>query len=273
VYRIGQFSNISKVTVKALRFYEEEGLLEPKFVDPVNGFRYYGSEQLPLIHKIVSLKQCGFSLPEIRLALNGKGVAELFAGRRKSLEAALAETSAQLAAVDFYLSSIKERGMPSHQVIMKGLPRVMAFSRRMKVESYDSYYLEIPGIGEEVAAANPGMRCLTDPPYCFIEYHDGEYKERDIDVEFFEAVHERGVDTPTIKFKEVPAVPEAACVLHKGPYSALREAYMVVFRWIEDNGYAPAGNPRESYIDGIWNRGDPADWLTEVQVPVRRLEA
>ena len=36
MYRIGQFSRFTKVTVKALRFYEEEGLLEPDWTDPVN---------------------------------------------------------------------------------------------------------------------------------------------------------------------------------------------------------------------------------------------
>lgn len=272
MYRIGQFSKISKVTVKALRFYEAEGLLEPRFVDPVNGYRYYGSEQLPAIHKIVSLKQCGFSIPEIRMAMAGKGVAGLFSDRKKALEAALAETAGQLSALDCYLASLREGGMPAHQVIVKSLPRAMVFSKRMTVEAYDSYFTEIPRIGEEVAAANPGLRCLTDPPYCFIEYHDGEFRESDIDIEFCEAVHERGVDTETIKFKAIEAVPDAACVLHQGPYSSLREAYMAVYRWIEEAGYLPSGNPRESYIDGIWNKNDPVDWLTEVQVPIKRAE-
>jgi DNA-binding transcriptional MerR regulator len=271
MYRIGQFSKISKVTVKALRFYEAEGLFEPCHVDPLNGYRYYRSEQLPVIHKIVALKQCGFSLPEIRMALAGKGVAELFSGRRKALESALEETSAQLSAINFYLTSLKDGGMPRHHVVIKGLPRVTVFSKRMIVDDYESYFTEIPKIGEEIALANPGLRCLDDPPYCFIEYHDGDFRESDIDIEFCEAVRERGVDTPAIRFKTVEAVPEAACVLHQGPYSRLREAYLAAFAWIEENGYSPAGNPRESYIDGIWNKADPAEWLTEVQVPVKRV--
>ena len=41
-----------------------------------------------------------------------------------------------------------------------------------------------------------------------------------------------------------------------------------VYKWIEDNGYLAAASPRESYIDGIWNKQDPEDWLTELQVPV-----
>jgi len=41
-------------------------------------------------------------------------------------------------------------------------------------------------------------------------------------------------------------------------------------RWIEENGYAVAGNPRESYIDGVWNGKKEEDWLTEIQIPVFR---
>ena len=69
MYRIGLFSKITKVTVKALRFYEEQGLLQPEYVDSINGYRYYSSTQLPHTFKIVSLRQCGFSIPEIRAVL------------------------------------------------------------------------------------------------------------------------------------------------------------------------------------------------------------
>jgi effector-binding domain-containing protein len=119
-------------------------------------------------------------------------------------------------------------------------------------------------------ATNPDVHCVEDSPYSFIIYHDGEYKERDIDVEFREAVNKAGVDAGRIKLKVVERVPTAACVMHKGPYSALRAAYAAAFKWIGDNGYVPTDNPRESYIDGIWSRDDPAEWVTEAQVPVER---
>ncbi len=270
MYRIGQFSKIGKVTVKALRFYEEEGLIAPGRVDAATGYRYYDSSQLPRIHKIVALRQCGFSVPEIRQLLAGRNLAALFSGRRACLEAELRERSSQLSSIESYLESIRESGELGYQVVVKDLPRCVVYSKRFVAPSYDSYFDLVPRIGEECAAANPGLRCVEDPPYCFIEYHDGEYKERDIDVELCEAVERRGIDTPTIRFKEIAAVPEAACVLHKGPYSALRGAYAAVFKWIDDKGCIPSGNPRESYIDGIWNRQDPADWLTELQVPIER---
>jgi DNA-binding transcriptional MerR regulator len=270
MYRIGQFSKIGKVTVKALRFYEEKGLIRPCHIDQATGYRYYDSGQLPRIHKIVALRQCGFSIPEIRQIVNGKRIAELFAKRKSLLEAAARETDEQLASINSYIESLNDSGNMDYQIVVKDLPGCIVYSKRLIAPSYDSYFDLIPEIGEEAMAVNSDARCVDDPPYCFIEYHDGEYKDHDIDIELCEAVREMGIDTPTIKFKRIPPVPAAACLLHKGPYSTLPLAYAAVFKWIDDNGYVAAGNPRESYIDGIWNKSDPGEWLTELQVPILR---
>lgn len=268
MYRIGQFSKIAKVTVKALRFYEGEGLLEPCRIDSYTGYRYYDSGQLPRVHKILALRQCGFSIAEIRAILGGGDVSGLFEGRKLELEAEARRAAERLASINSYLDSLKGEGRMRYEVVVKDLPRVVVYGMRTVVKSYDSYFELMPVIGQEVMAYNPGLRCLEDPPYCFIVYHDGEYKDRDIDIEFCEAVHEAGVDTPRLKFKTVERVPAAACVLHKGPYSELHAAYAGVFKWIDDNGYIASESPRESYIDGIWNKPDPGEWLTEVQVPI-----
>jgi effector-binding domain-containing protein len=127
----------------------------------------------------------------------------------------------------------------------------------------------MPSLGQEAISANPGLLCKDDPPYCFVEYHDGEFREKDIDIEFCEAVQWMGTDTPRLKFKRIKAVPQAACVLHKGPYASLGQAYAALFAWIDNNGYQAAGNPREAYIDGIWNHENSAEWLTEIQVPIQ----
>ena len=157
----------------------------------------------------------------------------------------------------------------SYQVALKELPEAIVYSKRMIIPDYDYYFMVVPQIGEEVMQANPDLKCVV-PPYCFIEYHDGEYKEKDIDVEYCEAVTAFGKDTETIKFKKVEKVPAAACAFHNGPYKTIGNAYAQVFKWIDDNGYVPSDNPRESYIDGIWNKEDENDWLTELQVPVMK---
>ena len=63
--KIGDFSKMSKVTIKALRYYEKEGLLIPKYVDESNGYRYYESNQLLALSRIISLKQVGLTIKDI----------------------------------------------------------------------------------------------------------------------------------------------------------------------------------------------------------------
>lgn len=270
MYRIGPFSLMCKLTIKALRFYEAEGLLEPAWIDPVTGYRHYDSSQLPAVHRITALRQCGLSLPEIKQVLAGGKVAPVFERRRRQLERELEKTSQQLGAIRHYQDQLAGSCPKGPEILIKDLPQVLVYSKRFIAPDYDSYFQLIPAIGAEVTANNPGLRCKNNPAYCFIVYHGEEFRETNLDIEFCEAVCEAGKDSQDIRFKVVPAVPFAACALHQGPYRSLGSTYATLFDWIERNGWEADGPTRESAIDGVWNQDDPADWLTEVQVPVRR---
>src|SRR5579883_1927439 len=65
MFRIGDFSRMTQVTVKALRHYDDLGLLKPAHVDPFTGYRYYSATQLPLLNRILALKDLGLSLEQI----------------------------------------------------------------------------------------------------------------------------------------------------------------------------------------------------------------
>ncbi|NRT35814.1 GyrI-like domain-containing protein [Clostridium beijerinckii] len=140
--------------------------------------------------------------------------------------------------------------------------------QRLTVPSYDAYFKLIPAIGKEFLKVNPDLKCVV-PEYCFIVYLDGEYKEKDFNIEFCEAVDKFGNETGDIKFKKMENV-MGVSIMHKGPYSELSKAYAYAFKWIEENGYIAADNPRESYIDGIWNKESEEEWLTELQIPIAR---
>ena len=63
--KIGMFAAMNHVTVKALRFYEEQGLLMPALIHPETGYRYYTLSQMAVLHQITALKLAGFKLEEI----------------------------------------------------------------------------------------------------------------------------------------------------------------------------------------------------------------
>jgi DNA-binding transcriptional MerR regulator len=266
VYRIGLFSKISKTSIKTLRYYDEIGLLKPAQIDRDNGYRYYTSDQLFTLHRIVAMRQIGLSLEEVAAVLKSKQVEDVLEQRKAEIETQLEELRDQLSRLYHYLLEMGEENKMNYSAVVKELPECIVYTKRFIAPDYDSYFDLIPAIGEEVKAANPNLKC-TVPEYCFIEYHDGEYKEKDIDIEYHEAVENFGVETESIKFKKIPSV-LALTVMHRGAYSGLKDAYAFAFKWIEENGYTMAGNPRESYIDGIWNKEDEADWLTELQIPL-----
>ena len=76
-------------------------------------------------------------------------------------------------------------------------------------------------------------------------------------------------DTDDVKFKELPEI-EAACIYHRGSYNEFSRSYAAVLRYIEENGYEICGDIREKYIDGVWNKDTEEEWLSEIQIPVKR---
>jgi DNA-binding transcriptional MerR regulator len=269
VYQIGLFSKINHITTKTLRHYDEIGLLKPDHVDYITGYRFYTSEQLPRLHQILALKQLGLSLNEIKEIIENPVSIEVFLKlKERELKEELLREKQRLKEVRTWIKRIKGEKDMSYSPIMKELPQVIVASMRTTVPSYNTYFDIVPKMGEEMK--RQGAVCQENPEYCFTIYHDGEYKETDIDVEVCEAVHKACEDSEMVKYKTMHTVKTAACVLHKGPYKSIRDAYIFLFRWIKDNNYEIDGNPRESYIDGIWNKDDENEWLTELQIPVRQ---
>lgn len=102
VYKIGEFSKLAKTTIKTLRYYEREGLLSPAFVDE-NLYRYYTSEQLVDLAKIVSLRQLGFSIDEIKSIHSGTDLDTMLSARKREVENQLDMYRSQLSKINYFL--------------------------------------------------------------------------------------------------------------------------------------------------------------------------
>lgn len=267
MYRIGEFSKIGKVTVKTLRYYDEVGLLKPEMVDQETGYRMYTTKQLVELHHIQSLRQVGLPVSETLLIQSGYDRYTILAQHRRGVMAEINTLEQKLSRINYLLSGQEEENM-NYQATIKEIPSCIVYSKVMMVPNYEAYFEEIPPIGEKVMEKYPDLKCAT-PGYCFIAYLDEEYKEADINVEYCEAVTEAKPDFDDIVFKEIPPV-TVVSVFHKGPYSELRNAYGFAFDWIEKNQYEIVDNVRENYIDGIWNKPNEEEWLTELQIPVSR---
>ena len=264
LYKIGMFAAMNHVTVKALRFYEEQGLLMPVYINQENGYRYYALSQMAVIHQITALKAAGFTLEEIARINSGADEEAVLLKKKSELLAKISELTRQIAVVDGYLS--KKKTHLSAPVLIKTIPETTVACMRIRLESYDCLFDRMPEMGALMEKS--GCTCAL-PEYCFTNYLEPGYKDGDILVEICESVVETRKETGDLHFKTLPEI-QAACVFHRGSYRTFSESYEAVLRYIEENGYEIAGEIRESYIDGVWNKDDENEWLSEIQVPVRR---
>ena len=261
--KIGEFSKLSMLTIKALRFYEKEELLVPAQVDEWSGYRYYETNQLETAAAIKALRQLDFSVDEIKAYLNGLLIKEILSAKEKELRKKQSDISHQLSIIK-YLSEDKEM---NYQAVIKELPECTVYSEERVLKDYTEVTKLVLESATECRRLNPNIEC-TKPDYAFCEYLDGEHKETDILTRYSQAVAEAGIENERIKFRSLPAT-KAICIYHKGAYDLLGEAYAYIMKYANKNGYKVSGFPRECYIDGMWNKDNADEWLTEIQLPIK----
>ena len=153
-----------------------------------------------------------------------------------------------------------------YQPVIKDIEECVVYYGETKLDTYGDMMNFIPALGEECARLNPDLKCI-EPDYCFCEYLDGEYKESDIKVRYCQAVDRFGKESSQISFKKLDGT-RVISILHEGSYDMLGEAYAYIIKYAKENKYQIKGLPRECYIDGIWNKTDVNEYLTEIQLPV-----
>lgn len=266
LYKIGMFAQMNHITVKTLHFYEEQQLLLPAQVDGETGYRYYTMNQMTVLHRIMALKRAGFTIEDIKRFDNTADTNAFLGRKRAELLAKIAELTRQIAVLDGYMA---EGGDTlAAPVLIKTIPAVTVVAMQARIESYDALFDLMPEMGAEMERL--GCECAL-PEYCFTCYPEPGYRSENILIETCQAVTEKKADTDRVKFKDLPPV-QAACIYHRGSYNDFPHSYAAVLRYIEENGYEICGSIRESYIDGVWNQDEENEWLTEIQIPVKRRE-
>ena len=260
--KIGEFSKLSMLTVKALRFYEKTGLLVPAQVDEWTGYRYYETSQLADAALVKHLRQLDFSIEEIKAYQSGESIKAALIQKAQQLTEKKTDISTKLSIIQYLL---EDKGM-QYQAVIKEIPETIVYSEERLLKNYSEITDLVLSSAEECLRLNPEIECVK-PDYCFCEYLDGEYREKDVMARYSQAVTKAGTENERIKFRVLPKT-KAICIYHKGAYDRLGEAYAYIMEYAEKNGYKVSGFARECYIDGIWNKEDVNDWMTEIQLPI-----
>ncbi len=270
MFKIGDFSRLTFVTVKTLRYYDEIGLLKPVKVDQFTGYRYYSAEQLPRLNYIVALKNLGLSLDEVAIlvkdGLTPAQMRDIFILKKAELTQRVADEQKRLDSVEKLLMRIEKEGtMPDYQVTTKKVEPMIVASVRDVLPTYGDCG---PLFGEVFKyLAKKFVFKPAGPPLLLC--HDPEYKERDVDIEIAVPINKKIKESDRVKVYELPAV-EVASTVHKGAYNTVSQAYNAIMAWCEANGYETVTPCREIYFTNPNDLNDPAKNITEVQFPVKK---
>ncbi|HTQ40072.1 MAG TPA: MerR family transcriptional regulator [Pirellulales bacterium] len=274
LFSIGEFSKITGLTVKTLRFYHEQGLLDPSCVDDQTGYRYYDAAKIEPARVIALLRELEFPLPEIAEILRQcRAEADLFAYLQRHQQTLAAK-------VEHYrqMEARLEQLIRQHQQA-----RVTMKNSTFEVEEKVVDALWMAGVRMQGRYRDCGQgfsqigrrlgRYIGGP--CFLLHYDDEYKEADANFEACfplrpEAKNIDAKKTAGISIRQLPGG-KCVCLLHKGPYEELGRSYEKILKYMKSKAYNIEMPTREVYLKGpgMIFKGNPRKYLTEIQILIK----
>lgn len=270
MFKIGDFSNLTRVSVRMLRYYDEAGLFKPERIDDFTGYRYYSASQIPLLNFIVSLRDMGFNVADIIYAVKTNSDMDMKAileTKKKEIQNNIMLEQEKVNKINSAIYNLKkERVDMSYNVILKSVPAYKVISLRGSIPSYKDEGILWRKLAQYAAGKN--VKCSN---VAFAIYHDEGSKDGEVDVEVVIGVDKLLESEDGFVFKETKPLDMAASVLVTGDYSNITPAYNYLGKWIEENGYTICESPRQLTIKGHWNEKNVDNYLTEIQIPVKKI--
>jgi len=269
--KIGDFSKLSRVSIRMLRHYNDLGLLAPESIDELTGYRYYSEAQLPVANRITALKDMGFSLTVIKEILSQYSDPDKLKIYLQLKQAEIREQADSLNQRILLLETTlnrlgKDGFVMNYNVTVKVLPERTVASVRKVIPHYNQEGILWNILMSETAELNMQD---GDPCYTLAVYHDGEHKESDVDVEVQKSVKGNYKNTENVVFKTVEPILMASAT-YKGSYEKINEVNEAVANWVSDNGYEFNGLSFCIYHVSPHESQNPEEWVTEVCYPVKK---
>ena len=270
---IGEFARLGQVTPRMLRHYDDIGLLKPDHVDPSSGYRYYTARQLGSLHRIVALRDLGFSLEQIAAVLDEDPPVEQLRGmlrlRRAQIEQTVGEDQERLRRVEAHLRALEGSDTMGVQDI------VIKHTQPIRVAQAAEAGLTHADIGAafghllpEVIAHLESCGVRRGISVACYEDEGGTVSEGEIVLHAgFEIGDQDLSESDKVHVVDLPVV-EVAAAIYRGGDEGIAPAWEALVRWIEDSGYRMVGDCRELYHE--WHDDDPNRNVTELQQPIAR---
>ena len=281
MFKIGEFSQLSRVSVRMLRHYDQLGLLKPSRTDNFTNYRYYSADQLPRLNRILALRDLGFSLEQIGSMLDEELSAEQLMGmlklKRAEIEQQMQVEQLRMARLEARINQMNDQTETNrYDVVVREIePQLVATYREVAPDDERIQYMF-----EELERYVARFNARADKPPMSI-YHDPEYREENIDAEVVVPLKAAIPGTDLFHVLELARISAAACVVHTGDYATIYQAYNALLSWIESNRYHMKGPIREVYLsygaDGLGFELPPTylvkgsnPFVTELQLEIEK---
>lgn len=263
MYKIGEFSRITKLTIKTLRYYDEENILTPSYRNEENGYRYYDENDFKKAELILLLRSLEFSIAEIKdLLINYENFSDLsyfLEEKKKIIENNMEKEKLLLKKLDLYIKPNQLEGYcMNYKIELKNIEPVTVAAIRFKGQ-YKDVGKYISKIYKELKGKAEGA-----PFSC---YYDGEYRE-EADIEICVPAS-KVVNPSEVTMRQLPQI-KALYTTHVGPYESLNLAYKAIFDYAQENNIKCVIPSRETYLKGPgWIfKGNPNKYITEIVIPI-----
>jgi len=249
MFRIGEFSKLSRVSVRMLRHYDQLGLLKPSRTDSSTNYRYYSADQLPRLNRILALRDLGFSLEQIAGLLTDDLPSDQLLGmlklKRAEIEQEMQDEQMKLERLEARIGQMDgQAGHTNFDIVIREIEPQLVATRREVAPDDD----RITYMFEELERYVDRFHARADRPPMTV-YHDPEYRDENIDAEVVVPLKIAIPGSDEVRVVEMPRIEHAACVVHTGSYATIYQAYNSLLSWIEANGYRMTGPIREVYLN------------------------
>ena len=268
--KIGDFSKLSRISIRMLRHYDDLGLLKPETVDSFSGYRYYTPAQLQTANRITALKEMGFSLASIagimRQYHDPEALGAFLAVKLEEVRGQEQEVRDRLTRIETAIKRLrKDEHSMKYDVTLKTMPQRTVASLRKIIPTYQDEHILWEQMNQET-----GCKLQMASPCCSLAvFHDEGHKESDVDVEIQIAVQGKHENTENVVFKTVEPI-EIASAVYKGSYEQVGAVNESVAAWVSDNGYTYNGPMFLIYHVSPGHDPNPENWVTEVCYPVKK---
>jgi effector-binding domain-containing protein len=235
----------------------------------------YCSKQVPILQKIIMLRDLNFSVAQIAEVLENWSddfIIEQLQSKKEQSKTIIALEQDRIAKIEIAMKDIKKKNIDiNYSVSIKEVPSYNILSLRRIIPNYNCERVLWEELFEFVERESIDLLKRSDNNLSI--YHDIEHKESEVDVEVGIVVNELGQSKEGFVYRQTEKVDLMACIMVYGPYSNIAGAYKSLIYWLEEHKqYKMYGMSRQICHKGEHDEQDPDLFLTEIQIPIIKIE-